>query len=124
LGSNTYEQTLELGWPYGDKPLKVLTNRSMNVDHKSIEFWRGDLVDLFNNRLKAKYKSIWIVGGADLVKKFIQMKLADEIIISIISVILGVGKLVFNYIGLEPPLHLKNVTAYKDGIVELNYEFK
>jgi dihydrofolate reductase len=50
------------------------------------------------------------------------MKLAGELILSIMPVILGEGTLFFDYIGLEQELHLKNVTAYKDGMVELGYK--
>ena len=59
-----------------------------------------------------------------IAKDFIRLKLADDIIISIIPVILGDGTLFFDYIGQEQNLHLKDVTAYKDGMVELWYEIK
>ena len=57
-------------------------------------------------------------------KDFIRLKLANNIIISIIPIILGDGILFFDYIGLEKQLHLKDVTGYKDGMVELWYEIK
>ena len=37
-------------------------------------------------------------------------------------IILGDGTLFFDHIGQEQPLHLKNITAYKNGMVELWYE--
>jgi len=39
-------------------------------------------------------------------------------------VILGDGIPFFNHTGLEQALHLKDVTAYKSGMVELHYEIK
>lgn len=39
-------------------------------------------------------------------------------------VILGEGTLFFDNIGQEQALHLKDVTAYKSGMVELCYEVK
>jgi len=65
-----------------------------------------------------------MVGGAMVAKDFIIQILADEIIISFIPVILGDGTLFFDFIGKEQPLHLKDVTAFKDGMVELQYEIK
>lgn len=59
-----------------------------------------------------------------LAKDFIRQKLADDIIISIMPIILGDGKLFFDYIGQEQQLHLKDVTAYQDGMVEMCYEIK
>jgi len=124
MGSRTYEHALVLGWPYGNIPVIVLTNRDLTTDRKNVEFYSGDLNKLVNDRLKTNYTNIWLVGGAMLAKDFIRLKLADDIIISIMPVILGDGTLFFDYIGQEQLLHLKDVTAYKDGMVELWYEIK
>ncbi len=128
MGSRTYEHALELstsyGWAYGDTPTIVVTHRKLPVDRKNIQFYSGDLNKLMNERLKPNYKNVWVVGGAMLVKEFIRLKLADEIRLSIIPVILGDGKLFFEQIGQQHALHLKGVTAYKSGIVDLLYEIK
>lgn len=128
MGSNTYEHALELsksyGWAYGDTPTIVVTNRYLPNDKKNIEFYSGDLKKLVNDRLKPNYKNVWMVGGPTLAKDFIRLKLADEIRLSIVPIILGEGKLFFDQIGMEQALHLKDTTAYKNGMVELRYEVK
>ena len=128
MGARTYEHALELsksyGWAYGDTPTIVVTNRNLPVDRHNIEFYSGDLNKLVNERLKPNYKNVWLVGGAALAKDFIRLKLADEIRLSVLPVILGDGKLFFDHIGQEQILHLKDVTAYKTGMVELRYEIK
>lgn len=63
-----------------------------------------------------------MVGGAVLTKEFLRQKLADGIIGSIMPVILGGGLLFFDHIGRENRLHLKDLTAYADGMVELHYQ--
>jgi dihydrofolate reductase len=65
-----------------------------------------------------------MVGGAATTKDFIRQQLVDEIIISIMPIILGNGTLFFDFIGQEQVLHLKDVTAYQDGMVELSYEVR
>ena len=124
MGSRTYEHALGLGWPYRDVPVIVLTNRDLTTDRENVKFYSGNLDKLVNNQLKPKYRNILMVGGAMITKDFLRLQLADEIIISIMPVILGDGTLFFDYIGLEQRLHLKDVTAYKDGMVELWYEIK
>ena len=124
MGSRTYEHALELEWPYGDAPVVVLTQRDLLDDRENVEFYSGNLITLVNDQLKPKYTNIWLVGGAMLTQKFIRLKLADDLIISVMPVILGDGILFFDYIGQEQRLHLKDVTAYKDGMVELWYEIK
>src|SRR5947207_5004210 len=128
MGSRTYEHALELsksyGWAYGDVPTIVLTHRNLQIDRQNIETYSGDLNKLVNERLKPKYKNVWVVGGAMLAKDFIRLNLADEIRQSIIPIILGDGTPFFDQIEQERVLHLKDVTAYKNGIVELCYEIK
>ncbi len=128
MGSRTYEHALELsksyGWAYGDTPTIVLSHRTLPVERPTVEVCAGDLINLVNNRLKTAYSNVWMVGGAALAKDFIRLKLANEIRLSIIPIILGEGLPFFNQIEQEQPLHLKNVTAYKNGMVELHYEIR
>jgi len=126
MGSRTYEHALELsksyGWAYGNKPAIVLTNRNLPADGQNIEFYAGDLNKLVNERLKPNYRNVWIAGGSMVTKEFIRQKLADEIRVSILPVILGDGLLFFDHIGQEQALHLKDTKAYKNGMIELCYE--
>jgi dihydrofolate reductase len=128
MGSHTYAHALELsksyGWVYGDVPTIVLTHRKLRIERPNIETYSGDLNKLVNERLIPNYKNVWVVGGAKLTKDFIRLNLADEIRQSILPIILGDGTSFFDQIGKEQALHLKNVTAYKNGMVELCYEIK
>ena len=128
MGARTYEHALELsksyGWAYGDVPTIVVTHRNLPVERKNIEFYSGDLEKLVNERLKPNYKNVWVAGGAILAKDFIRLKLADEIRLSVLPIILGDGILFFDHMGHEQTLHLKDVTAYKSGMVELCYEIR
>lgn len=125
MGARTYEQAFELsrsyGWAYGDTPTIVVTHRNLPVDRQNIEIYSGDLNILVNEKLKPNYSNVWLVGGAMLVKDFIRLKLADEIRVSVLPVILGDGTLFFDYIGQAQALHL---IAYKSGMVELHYEIR
>ena len=128
MGARTYEHALELskcyGWAYGDVPTIVITHRNLPVERNNIEFYSGDLDKLVNERLKPNYRNVWLVGGAMLAKDFIRLRLADEIRLSVLPIILGDGTLFFDHIGHEQGLHLKDVRAYKTGMVELWYEIK
>jgi dihydrofolate reductase len=128
MGARTYEHALELsksyGWAYGDVPTIVVTHRNLPIERQNIELYSGDLNRLVNERLKPKYKNVWLVGGAMLAKDFIRLKLADEIRLSVLPIILGDGLFFLDQVGNEQTLHLKEVTAYKSVMVELWYEIK
>ena len=121
MGSRTYEHALELGWPYGDTPAVVITNRDLPSTRKSVEFYSGDLKTLVNVKLAPRYRSIWLVGGAMLCQRFLELGLVDEIRLTIAPVVLGDGLRLFAGSVTESRWNLKSVTAYKNGFVELVY---
>ena len=121
MGFKTYQRALELGWVYGDTPVKVVTNRDLSAARTTVNFHSGDLSEPVR-QLKADYKNIWLVGGAMLAQAFIEQQLADEIVISIIPVLLGEGIPFFGNLCQERDLHLKDVMAFQDGMVELSYQ--
>ncbi|WP_462248679.1 dihydrofolate reductase family protein [Ekhidna sp.] len=122
MGSKTYEHALNLGWPYGDTPVIVLTSRDLTSNKESVQFYSGDLKELIEDQLKPFYQNIWMVGGSITTKEFIEKDLADEIVITVAPVILGDGILFFDSINKEKTLHLIDVMAFKDGMIEMTYE--
>ena len=121
LGSRTYEHALELGWPYGDTPTIVVTGRELPQARKSVEFYSGDLETLVRVKLAPRFRNIWLVGGAMLSQRFLELGLVDEIRLTIAPVLLGDGLRLFGGLPAEQQWDLKNVAAYKNGFVELSY---
>ncbi len=121
LGSRTYEHALELGWPYGHTPAVVVTSREWPPAMKSVEFYSGDLKTLVDVKLAPRYRNIWLVGGAMLCRRFLELGLVDEINLTIAPVLLGEGLRLFGGSPTEERWNLKNVVAYKNGFVELSY---
>jgi dihydrofolate reductase len=129
MGSHTYEVALNfesrgLGWSYGDKPVFVLTHRDLVSTHDSVEFYSGDLEHLVNERLRPEFRSIWIVGGAAVVTECLHLGLADEVYYSILPVLLGDGIAFFGNFAKDVALHLADIKAFDNGIVELRYEVR
>ncbi len=121
LGSRTYEHALQLGWPYGDTPTVVITTRELPSTRKNVEFYSGDLKKLVDEILAPRYGNIWLVGGAMLCQSFLRLDLVDEIRLAIVPVLLGDGLRLFDNSGIERRWRLKDVIAYKAGVVELLY---
>ena len=74
--------------------------------------------------MKPDYKNIWLVGGAgNACQRLRSFETRGRIKrLSIMPVILGEGTRFLDSLGQEQALHLKNVTAFKNGAVELWYE--
>jgi len=123
MGSHTYEHALELGWPYGDTPVAVLTGRKLQAAKRTVEFCSGEIEKIVYSRLLPRYRNIWLVGGAHLCHCFLEAGLVDEIRLSIAPVLLGDGLRLFGRME-EQKWRLKNVVPYRNGFVELTYAAK
>jgi dihydrofolate reductase len=121
LGSRTYEHALELGWPYGDTPTVVVSSREWPSSRGSVEFYSGDLKALLDVKLAPRFKNIWLVGGALLCQRFLELGLVDEIRLTIAPVLLGDGLRLFDGLLTEKKWDLRNVVGYRNGFVELSY---
>ena len=129
MGSRTYETALNFeakgfGWSYGDKPVFVLTSRALPKTRDTVEFYSGDLAQLVNGCLRPTFRSIWFVGGGVVSGECLRLGLADEVRYSILPVLIGDGISFFEKLDRDVALHLAEVKAYKNGIVELCYEVR
>jgi len=129
MGSRTYETALNfdakgLGWAYGDKPTFVLTHRELPRTRDSVEFHSGDLAEFVTHRLRPAFRSIWFVGGSIVSAECLRLGLADEVRYSILPVLIGSGIPFFEKLDKDIALHLAEVKAYKNGMVELRYEVR
>ena len=64
-----------------------------------------------------------MVGGGELAAQFADAGLLDELIVSIIPIVLGQGKRLLPLKGPTPPLELADSRTQGRGIVELRYRF-
>ena len=127
MGSRTYETALRfesqgLGWAYGNTPTFVLTSRELPRVRESVEFHAGDLAQFVNERLRPAFRTIWFVGGGTLSAECLRLGLADELRYSILPILIGEGISFFERLDRDVPLHLVEVKAYRNGMVELRYE--
>jgi len=129
MGSRTYETALNFeaqgfGWAYGDKPTFVLTSRELPKTRDTVEFYSGDLAQFVNERLRPTFRSIWFVGGGVVSGECLRLGLADEVRYSILPILIGEGIPFFEKLDEDVVLHLAEVKAYKNGMVELRYEVR
>jgi dihydrofolate reductase len=99
MGSTTYEWVREhdsaLVWAdtYGDTPCWVFTTRDLpRIEGANLHFVRGDVRPVHEAMVAAAAgKNIWLVGGGELVGKFADKALLDELILGVAPVTLGAG---------------------------------
>jgi dihydrofolate reductase len=129
MGSKTYETALNFeskgfGWAYGDTPVFVLTHRALPRTRDTIEFHSGDLAQIVTERLRSRFRTIWIAGGGMVAAECLRRGLADEVRYSILPVLIGDGIRFFEGLDRDVALHLTEVKSYQNGMLALRYEVR
>jgi len=122
MGKKTYDQVLTFGdYPYKDKKSYVFTRNNDYGKDENAEFVYD--VDKFVKDIIISNSgtNIWLIGGAEIISTFVNLGFVDEIILSIIPVILDKGIPLFKNIQREVKLELIKTTDY-DALVELHYK--
>jgi dihydrofolate reductase len=121
MGKQTYNQMLTFGaYPYQDKKSYVFTRNNNQTKNKNTEFV-SDVDKFVKDIISNSGKNIWLVGGAEVISSFVNRRFVDEIILSIIPVILGKGIPLFKNIQIETKLELIETTNY-EYLIELHYK--
>ncbi len=128
MGGDTYAWLRKhepANWPYPSTPCWVFTHHEHSAPKGAdVTFVRGPVAEFVEDlRAGAGDKNVWIVGGGVLAAQFADAGALDEIIISIIPVVLGSGKAVLPMAGPTAPLELLSTHNMGRGIVELRYRF-
>ena len=98
----------------------MFTKNDSLPNDDNVEFTSS--VEKFTKKLVlSSEENIWLVGGAELFSVFLRHKLVDEIVLSVIPIILGKGIPLFQNIDQEVNLELIKTTEY-NGLVELTYK--
>lgn len=122
VGRKTYDKILsmDIEWPYGLREVYVLT-RSPKTSSGALHFYSGDLGDLISKLNSQEGKHIYCDGGAETIHQLLLDDLIDEMIISIIPVLLGNGISLFKGSLQEKKLQLISAKSFEKGLVQLHY---
>jgi dihydrofolate reductase len=132
-GSATYEFVLEhisdpSAWPYKEKPYWVLSSRDLTVpdaEGVDVRIANAPVGDLVDEMLEAAGgRNLWIVGGGGVASDFADAGRLDEVHLTVVPVVLGKGKPLFERRLPGGPLQLVGVRAFETGMVELRYEVR
>lgn len=123
LGRRTYDWVMDQvsEFPHADKKAYVIT-RTPRPAIGNTTFYTGDLRSLVLKLKSEDGKNIFIDGGAEIVNLLLKHNLIDELIISIIPILVGGGTKLFNDGRPEIKLQLINTKQFEKGLVQLHYK--
>jgi dihydrofolate reductase len=124
-GKKTYEDALKMGsgsFPSTHKHYVFST--TLNKVEKNCTLLSNDITEQVLKIKEQEGKDIALFGGATLLASMLDMKLVDEIEISIIPVLLGQGKPMVEVLKEKAWLELISYRRYENGTVNLKYLVK
>jgi dihydrofolate reductase len=130
MGAVTYEFILgELGeWPYKGKPVWVLSSRDLpkpEGEEVDVRIVNAKVPDLYDEMIAAAgERDLWIVGGGNVASQFADQGLLDEVHATVVPVVLGEGKPLFDRHVPGGPMQLLGTRTFDSGMVELRYEIR
>ncbi len=122
MGNKTYRQILTFGeFPYKEKENYVFTRQKNTSDTIFAKMISGNIV-MFTEDLKIQSgKSIWLIGGSEIIELFMNNNLVDELIILIHPIILGEGiPLISKRVRLTE-LKFERSTQFESGLIQIYY---
>lgn len=129
-GSTTYEWVLDRldEWPYAGKPLWVFSSRELAKPEGHEDEVRivNDPVTENHDRVleSAGDRNLWILGGGNVASQYADAGLIDELLLTVVPVVLGEGKPLFDRGLPGGPLQLTGTTVFQTGMVELRYSLQ
>lgn len=123
MGRHTYETVLGFGtWPYGDKPVIVLSTRPLGTAPAGavVERMAGSPVDVVSQLGARGIRHIYVDGGITI-QRFLQAGLVHRLIITRVPVLIGSGIPLFGPLPRDLALTHVATRQFASGLVQSEY---
>lgn len=124
VGRKTYDYVLKNVGPShydnGHRDIYVITRTKRPNVGRTI-FYTGDLTELVERLKSENGKNIYCDGGAEIINELLKHNLIDELIISIVPVLVGNGTRLFKDGRPEQTLTLITAKTFETGLTQLHY---
>ena len=121
MGRGTYDvvEAFEGGWPYGERPVVVAIHRPLTPKVPTVRAGTGTIAELVAMaRAAAGERDVYVDGG-DLIRQALDAGLVDDMIVTIVPVVLGAGHPLFAGVTRRHALQLVSHRAAREGLVQL-----
>lgn len=124
IGRETYDYVLNaIGashYDNGHRDVYVITRTARPTVGRTV-FYSDDLKALVNRLKSERGKNIYCDGGAEVINELLKQDLVDEMIISIVPILLGDGTRLFSNGRPPQTLALLSSKRFETGLMQLHY---
>jgi dihydrofolate reductase len=126
LGRKTFDLSVEMGARFSADDRHYVFSRQPPPASvpAGVEFV-SQSIGAFAKRLRDQAgKSIWMMGGGEIIASFLDEDVIDEFIITVVPVFIGEGIPLIAPRHREVPLKLRSVDPFPDGVVQVHYDLR
>jgi dihydrofolate reductase len=132
-GATTYEWVLGhtdggRDWPYAGKPCWILSSRDLpkpSHPDADVRIVAAEVADLHDEMIAAAgQRDLWVVGGGNVASQFADHGLLDRVEVTVVPVVLGEGKPLFERRLPGGPMQLLGTRTHSSGMLSLDYEIR
>jgi dihydrofolate reductase len=122
MGRKTYEVGLKLGGTFGyGLAYYVFSHTLAAGERDGVAFTRESPTALIGEIRKRPGKNIWLMGGGELARAFLQADLVDELLLGVVPILLGEGLPLFPAGFPQRNFALIENKTYSKGLIEIKY---
>jgi len=123
MGHNTYKiiKGFDVPFPYSGKNNYVFSNNTELQDNEDVQFVKQDIASFVSQLKRKSGKDIWLVGGGQINQILLNYNLIDEMILTVMPIMLGHGVKLFHGVVKEKKLNLIDTKHYSNGVLQLKY---
>lgn len=125
IGRKTYDYVLkEIGLSHydnGQRDVYVITRTERPQAGRTI-FYTGNITELVKQLKSEKGKNIYCDGGAEVINELLKHDFIDELIISVIPILIGNGTRLFKDNRPEQILEFTEAKTFDTGLIQLHYK--
>lgn len=122
MGRDTYDFVEAYGvWPFGDKPVFVLSHRPIADPPGTVEVFDLAPLDVAAELDRRGIDLVYVDGGRTI-QSFLDAGLVERLIITTVPVLIGSGIRLFGETTADIALRLVGVTSFGGGLTQATYE--
>ena len=125
MGRGTFEKVTGFSdWPYGEKPVIVLSKSLTEVPEnlrKTVRIDASPPQALLDKLAGEGFQHIYLDGG-QVIQSFLRAGLVDEITLTTIPILLGEGRPLFGLLDKDVKLRLLESRSWENSFVQSKYQ--
>jgi len=122
MGRKTYDVSLSMGGSFGKKTKMYVLSRTLPAGERSgVKVVNDSPGQLVRKLREGTGKNIWLMGGGDVARQFLEEDLVDELYLGVVPVLIGSGIPAFPAGFPDRKFELVENKSFSQGLISLRY---